>query len=314
MFFIFNDQPEDRKHRWTVEMVKRILSNPVYLGHSVHYRQTNISFRNKKKVHRPEEDWYTVENTHEPIISQELWDAAQAHIQSRKRPTKQGEVNIFAGLIKCADCGRSLSYSHRVSKNGKERKYYFCSTYRQYGKGRCSIHYIKYEDLYETVKAALQMYGTIAKADKEALVTTLTKKSVGQREKGIAQAKKELSAAEKQQKKLDKTFAKLYDDRVSGKVTERNFIMLSERYQNEQAELDTKIAGLKAKIEQTVQTEKNAKIWVDLIGKYGDVTELTAPMLNDLIEKICVRESVKDENGNSVHDVDIYYRFLGKVD
>ena len=90
--------------------------------------------------------------------------------------------------------------------------------------------------------------------------------------------------------------------------------MLSERYQNEQDELDAKITELKAKIEETVQTEKNAKIWVDLIGKYGDVTELTAPMLNDLIEKICVRESVKDENGNSVHDVDIYYRFLGKVD
>ena len=158
------------------------------------------------------------------------------------------------------------------------------------------------------------MYGAIAKADKEALVTTLTKKSIGQREKGIAQAKKELSTAEKQQKKLDKTFAKLYDDRVSGKVTERNFIMLSERYQNEQAELDAKITELKAKIEETVQTEKNAKIWVDLIGKYGDVTELTAPMLNDLIEKICVHEATEDENGNSVHDVDIYYRFLGKVD
>ena len=90
--------------------------------------------------------------------------------------------------------------------------------------------------------------------------------------------------------------------------------MLSERYQNEQAELDTKIAGLKAKIEQTVQTEKNAKIWVDLIGKYGDVTELTAPMLNDLIEKICVHEATEDENGNRVQDIDIYYRFLGKVD
>ena len=309
----FKDQPEDRKHRWTVAMVKRILSNPVYLGHSVHYRQTNISFKNKKKVHRPEEDWYTVENTHEPIISEELWDTAQAHIKSRKRPTKQGEVNIFGGLIKCADCGRSLSYSHRVSKNGKERKYYFCSTYRQYGKERCSIHYIKYEDLYETVKAALQMYGAIAKADKEALVTTLTKKSVGQREKGIAQAKKELSAAEKQQKKLDKTFAKLYDDRVSGKVTERNFIMLSERYQNEQAELDAKIAELKAKIEETVQTEKNARIWVDLIGKYGDVTELTAPMLNDLIEKICVHEATEDENGNRIQKIDICYRFIGNI-
>jgi hypothetical protein len=295
-------------------MVKRLFSNPVYLGHSVHYRQPNISFKNKKKVYRPEEDWFVKENTHEPIISKELRDAAQAHIKSRKRPTKQGEVNIFGGLVKCADCGRSLSFSHRVSKNGKERKYYFCSTYRQYGKERCSIHYIKYEDLYQAVESALQMYGASVKEDKEAFVASLTKKSVGQREKGIAQAKKELSTAEKQQKKLDKTFAKLYDDRVSGKVTERNFIMLSERYQNEQAELDAKITKLKAKIEETVQTEKNAKIWVDLIGKYGDVTELTAPMLNDLIEKICVHEATEDENGNRIQEVDIYYRFLGKVD
>ena len=90
--------------------------------------------------------------------------------------------------------------------------------------------------------------------------------------------------------------------------------MLSERYQNEQAELDTKITELRAKIEETVQTEKNVTLWVDLIGKYGDVKELTAPMLNDLIDKIVVHEAVKDENGNRTQKIEVYYRFIGKVE
>ena len=312
---MFKDQPEDRRHKWTVEMVKRILSNPVYLGHSVHYRQTNISFKNKKKVHRPEEDWYTVENTHEPIISQELWDAAQAHILSRKRPTKQGEVQIFAGLLKCADCGRSLRYGYKKAKDGtRTREYYSCNTYKEYGKERCSIHSVKYKALYEIVCTKLKRFASLAETDKEALVGLLTKESAGQREKDISQSKKELARAEKRQRSLDDTFAKLYEDRLSGKVTERNFSMLSERYQNEQAELDTKITELRAKIEETVQTEKNVTLWVDLIGKYADATELTAPMLNDLIDKIVVHEAVKDENGNRTQKIEIYYRFIGKVE
>ena len=311
----FKDQPEDRRHKWTVEMVKRILSNPVYLGHSVHYRQTNISFKNKKKVHRPEEDWYTVENTHEPIISQELWDAAQAHIRSRKRPTKQGEVQIFAGLLRCVDCGRSLRYSHKKAKDGtRTQEYYSCNTYKEYGKERCSIHSVKYKTLYEIVYTKLKRFASLAESDKEALIGLLTKESSGQRERDISQSKKELARAEKRQRSLDNTFAKLYEDRLSGKVTERNFSMLSERYQNEQAELDTKITELKAKIEENVQTEKNVGLWVDLIGKYADATELTAPMLNDLIDKIAVHEAVKDENGGRTQKIEIYYRFIGKVE
>lgn len=126
--------------------------------------------------------------------------------------------------------------------------------------------------------------------------------------------KKELSNAEKRLKAIDRTFAKLYEDRMSGNVTERNYIQLSENYQKEQAELEKKITELKASIEKTVCVETNAEKWTDLIGQYDNITELTAPMLNELIDKIVVHESKTDENGDSFQQIDIYYHALGKIE
>ncbi|MBQ8496627.1 MAG: recombinase family protein [Clostridia bacterium] len=102
---IFEGQPKEKRYAWTTAQVKHILSDEVYLGHSVYNRQTNISFKNKKKVRKPKDEWFKVENTHEPLISHELWEQAQTHIASRKRPTADGETQIFAGLLKCALCG-----------------------------------------------------------------------------------------------------------------------------------------------------------------------------------------------------------------
>lgn len=311
----YKDQPEDVKYGWTDEKVRRILSDQVYIGNSIHYRQTKVSFKSKKTIRHPEEEWLIVKNTHEPIISTELWEKAQAHIQSRKRPTKQGTVQIFAGLLRCADCGHSLGYSCRKDTDGNiTREFYSCKSYRKYGKDRCSIHYVRYETLYEAVKAKLQYFNSFAKLDREAMISRLIKNSTGQYEKDIEISKKELANAEKRIKAIDRTFAKLYEDRMSGNVTERNYIQLSEKYQNEQAELEKKITELKASIEKTVCVETNAEKWTDIIGKYDNITELTAPMLNELIDKIVVHESTTDENGDSFQQIDIYYHALGKIE
>lgn len=312
---IFRDQPESKRYQWTTAQVKAILSDEVYLGHSIHNRQSSISFKNKKKVRKAESEWFKVENTHEPIISQELWDQAQVHIQSRKRPQKNGETQIFAGLLKCADCGWGLRYMHnRSTEKTKERRLFTCTTYSEYGKDRCSIHYIKYDTVYAIVLARLQYWIGQAHADENKLLDRILQSGDKQRNAEVEHAKKDLAKTEKRLKELDNLFAKLYEDRVNNTVSERNYAMLSSRYQDEQVQLEARVAALRDKVNQMVQGKDNAEKWISLIRRYTNLTELTAPLLNELIDKIVVHEATKDDNGRRLQDVDIYYRFVGKIE
>ena len=312
---IFKEQPESKRYQWTTAQVKKILSDEVYIGHSIHNRQSHISFKNKKKVRKAKSEWFKVENTHEPIISVELWDRVQTHIHSRKRPQKNGETQIFAGLLKCADCGWGLRYMHNYpTEKIKERRLFMCTTYCEYGKEHCSIHYIKYDTLYAIVLDRLQYWIGLVKEDEDKLLARLLKSEDKQHKAEVDRAKKELAQAEKRLTELDNLYMKLYEDRAKKAITERNFTMLSSRYQDEQLELETKIKTLKDKLTQTVKSKDNAERWLALIRKYNELTELTAPLLNELIEKIVVHEASKDENGKRIQDVDIYYRFVGKIE
>jgi len=312
---IFKNQPESKRYQWTIAQVKKILSDEVYVGHSIHNRQSHVSFKNKKKIRKPKEDWFKVEDTHEPIISRELWDQAQAHINSRKRPQKNGETQIFAGLIKCADCGWTLRYLRTTPAGCKtERRIFSCTSYSQYGKEHCSIHYIKYDTVYAVVLRKLKYWSKVAQTDKDGMLKRILRSGDEHRAAEISRAKKELSRAEKRLEELDDLFAKLYEDRAKKSVSERNYAMLSNRYQDEQLEIEARITVLKDKLTQTVKVKDNAQMWIDLISRHTEITELTAPLLNELIEKIVVHEATKDENGKRIQDVDIYYRFVGMID
>ena len=312
---IFKDQPESKRYQWTTAQVKKILSDEVYIGHSIHNRQTNISFKNKKKIRKAKEEWFKVENTHEPIISKDLWDQAQAHINSRKRPQKNGETQIFAGLLKCADCGWGLRFLRtKPADCVKERRIFTCTTYSEYGKEHCTIHYIRYDVVYEAVLKRLQYWIGQAQSDENALLDRLLRSGDRQREAEMARAKKDLAKAEKRLGELDDLFVKLYEDRAKNAVSERNYAMLSGRYQDEQLEREAEVHRLKEILNQTVANKDNAERWIAIIRKYTNLTELTAPLLNELIDKIVVHEATKDENGKRVQDIDIYYRFVGMID
>ena len=312
---IFDGKDEAKRYQWTTAQIKHILSDVLYLGHSVHIRQTNISFKNKKKVRKPESEWYTVENTHKPIIPQELWDQAQSHIQSRKRPTVHGETQIFAGLLKCADCGWGLRYMHNnATATRKERCHYFCTTYSEYGKDKCSIHYIKYETIYNIVLERLRYWVSEAKVDEKRMLDRLMQSGDKQRKTEADKAKKDLAKAEKRLAEVDKLYAKLYEDHASGEVNERNYAMLCEKYQSEQTELERRIDGIKADLQRKSDDVDNAEKWIEIIRKYTDITELTAPMLNELIDRIVVHEAEKDADGKRTQEIEIFYRFVGKIE
>ena len=309
---IYAGAPEEKAYAWTIAQVKSILKEETYIGHSVHNKQTNISFKNKKKVRKPKEEWYRVENTHEAIISEDVFRQVQEQICNRRRRQKNGTTQIFSGLVKCADCGWSLAYGVN-SQNKNPYAHYHCSKYGQ-GLHQCSMHYIRYDVLYAYVLSRLQYWSQEAEQDEGNLLHRLLK--TGDRERAAAKKKaaSELKKAEKRQREIDTLFMKMYEDRAAEKITERNFSMLSTKYQNEQAELSETIQTLQERLVKSEQENSDAEKWIALIKQYSNPAELTAPLLNTLIEKIVVHNAVTNAYGEREQEVEIFYRFIGKID
>lgn len=308
----FADAPPEKAYTWTIAIVKEILKSETYIGNSVHNKQTNISFKDKRKVRKSESEWWRVENTHEAIISKEDFQTVQGMIASRRRKQKDGTTQIFSGLVKCADCGWSLAYGvNRQNKN--PYAHYHCSKYGQ-GLRQCSMHYIRYDVLYSYILSRLQYWFNEVQQNESQLLETLLKSSDSERSSARKKAASELKKAQKRQAEIDALFSRMYEDRVTGRITERNFSMLSDKYQTEQETLAQAIDSLQQQLAQDIQESADAEKWIALIKQYKAPTELTAELLNALIEKILVHEASKDENGNRVQKVEIYYRFIGKID
>ena len=309
---IYAGQPEEKAYAWTIAQVKSILKDETYIGNTIHYRETNISYKNKRRVRKPESEWVRIEGTHEPIISKDIFDRVQEQIASRRRRMSDATTQIFSGLVKCADCGWSLAYS--VNKQNKTPyAYYHCSKNGQ-GTRQCSMHYIRYDVLYAYVLSRLQYWITLAHQNPQAIIDHL-KRTTDSEHAAINKRKlAELARSEKRLTELDNLLAKVYEDRVSGVITERNFSMLAQKYQQEQEELEEKIHALKAQLENAKEQAENVEKWVTLVRQYTDLTELTAEVLNTLVEKIVVHEAVKDADGTREQEVEIYYRFVGSID
>lgn len=312
---IYAGAPEEKRYAWTIAQVKSILKDETYIGNTIHYRETNISYKNKHRVRKSPDEWLRVENTQEAIISRDVFDRVQEQIASRRRKMKDADTQIFAGLLRCADCGWSMSFAtNRTVK--KPFSYFNCTSYRQFGKvaGKCSAHYIRYDTLYAYVLARLQYWSEQAAQDEARLLDRLLNASSKEQSARRKKRAAELKRAEKRKAVVDGQFVKLYEDWSAGRITEYNFTMLSAKYQGEQEELSGKISQLTAEIAEEKQTEDDAGKWLAMIRQFAYPTELTAPLLNTLIEKIVVHEAVKAEDGMREQEIEIYYRFIGKID
>ncbi|MBQ3590629.1 MAG: recombinase family protein [Clostridia bacterium] len=312
---IYADAPEEKSWAWTIAQVKNILKDETYIGNSIHGKQTNISYKNKKRIRRPEEEWFRVENTHDPLISKDVFNQVQEQIAHRRRQMKDATTQIFSGLVKCADCGCSMSFATN-RQNKVPYSYFNCTSYRQFGRtsGICTSHYIRYDVLYDYVLNRIRYWSTQAELGEEELLNRLMHAGdtarAGVRKKQTA----ELSKAEKRKAEIDRLFMKLYEDWSSGRITEYNFNMLSQKYQEEQGELDGRIVKLREALSEEQQTAENAEKWIGLIREFTCPSELTAELLNTVIKKIVVHEAVKHEDGSREQKVEIYYRFIGKIE
>ena len=311
----YDNAPAEKSYTWTISTVRGILFDETYIGNSVHGKQTNVSYKNKKSIRKPESEWFRVENTREAIISKDVFNQVQKQIASRRRPMKSGKTQIFAGLVKCADCGWPLSYAERAYKTCSTGLFN-CSQFRKIGKvgGRCSAHYIRHDTLYTYVLARLQDWIYQAHTDEKQLLSKLLKSNDKETAKAHKKQSADIAKSEKRKTEVDWLFVKLYEDWSSWRITEYNFKMLSQKYQAEQQELVEKIEKLKSELATEKQPIADAEKWIALIKQYFKPTELTAEMLNTLIEKIVVHEAVKDSDGTRTQEIEIFYRFVGKID
>ena len=309
---IYEGQPEAKRYAWSITQVKSILQDENYIGNSVHNRQANVSYKSKKRIHKPKDEWWKVENTHEANISREDFDRVQEHIASRRRRQKDGTTQIFAGLVKCADCGWSLACATN-HRNKIAYKSFRCSRYSQ-GLHQCTTHYLRYDVLYTFVLSRLQYWIGAVQQDEQAILERLSKSTATEQASATKRATLEKKRAEKRLHELDNLIAKLYEDRVNEKINERTFTMLTQKYQQEQGELEVKIEALTAQLNSAREQEDGINKWVELVRQFSSPTELTADLLNTLIEKILVHEATKDADGNRTQEIEIVYRFVGKID
>ena len=309
---IYANAPEEKSYAWTIAQVKSILQDETYIGNSVHNKQTNISYKNKKKVRKPKEEWVRVENTHEAIISRDVFEQVQKQIASRRRQQKEATTQIFAGLVKCADCGWSMRFGTN-RQNKTPYSHFTCSQYGQMGT-QCSAHYIRYDTLYVYVLSRIQYWSHRAQLSEEKLLQQILKNGDRERMTAAKRQESELKRAEKRKAEVDGKFVRMYEDWSAGRITEYNFNLLTKKYQAEQLELEEKISRLQAELSEEQQTALDAEKWVALIKQYANPTELTAELLNTLIEKIIIHEANKSADGMRDQEIEIYYRFIGKID
>jgi DNA invertase Pin-like site-specific DNA recombinase len=313
----FRDKKQEDYYAWSVTAVTRILKDEVYLGKIIHGKEISLSYKTKERKSQTPDKWTIVEGTHEPLVDLETWNTIKERCASKSKPNKQNEVHMFSRLVKCADCGWAMNLcaqqTDKRAKNPKiERRYFHCGKYRQYGNTQCSTHNISYPKLCMLVLDDIRTFANFALVNEQELLKTLTtdgNEKISQKHK---QYQKDLERAQKRLNELDILFPKLYEDNAKEALTDRNFALMSTRYQNEQNELTVTVSELEKQLKMLESAVADVSTWVELIRQYADVEELNASLLNELIEKIEIHERTNID-GVRHQRIDIYYRFVGLI-
>ena len=207
-----NGHKNAKLHRWSEKTISHILDRPEYIGHTVNFRTHKKSYKNKKTVRNPQEEWLIFENTHEPIVTQQEFDLVQELRKNKRRPTKHEEVNPFSGMVYCADCGKKM-YLCRATSLTADQEHLKCSTY-SLDKDACSAHFIRTIVLKEIVLSELNKLLVNVRENEEEFVQAAMNNSVQNQSSELSKAKKALKQSEKRIAELDRLFTRLYEDKV----------------------------------------------------------------------------------------------------
>ena len=300
---------------WTRETLSAILGREEYLGHTVNLRTRKKSYKDKRKVDSPKEDWLIFKNTHEAIIDQETFDIVQkmrSHKRSNQRyKNRAGHENLFAGLVFCGTCGRK-HYFCPQEKSRLNHDHYKCSGYRKPIDGCENPHYIQKSALIEIVSDKLRQTIHERQLDQETFLKKLEQQSQVQFSKDNKRQQLQLHKDEHRSKEIDNIIQKLYEDNLLGKISDERFVKLSQSYEEEQKQLQTSISDLTEKLAKQQEDSLNISKFMARISKYTELPELTVEIVNELIDKIVIHKPTGTKR-NRIIQIDIYYNFIGKL-
>ena len=297
---------------WGQITISAMLKNMVYIGHMPQLRSTSISYKNHKRYNKDKSEWTIVYNTHEPIISQELWDKVREREKSvaQGRKTKTGYTPPLSGFAYCADCGCKLKMSGTWEKGHKKYVYsYNCGDYMRFGKTLCFSHFILAKTLENIVLEDIRDMAKRIVLDENAVRKEFIQHNTELADKAIKALTKELHGKRKRSEDLTRLIQNVYEDKVKGKIPENICIGFIERYSAEQNALDEEIHNLEEELNKTETTKQNADDFIRDIKKYLNAPELTREMCYELIDRVIVgglqKITGKERTIDIVYKVDI---------
>ena len=298
--------------KWNSSTITKILSLQEYCGDILNFKTYSKSYKNKKRISNDRENWVVFQDIHEAIIERAVYEQVQQKRgKIRKRRTNNGEHNMFSGLLVCADCGSNLHF--HFNQGNPEIKYFNCSNYKG-NRGTCtSTHYVRVDFLEEVVLGEIRRLTKFASLYEDEFVKAVIGHSQQAEQTDRKLKEKELKTLLARDEELDGLFERIYEDNVSGKLSDDRFAKMSRRYEDEQKELSEKIKKLRSEIEKQSSRSMTTDMFIGLVRKYTRARKLTPRMLNELIEKIEVFNAEKID-GVWEQRLRIHYNCVGTIE
>ena len=298
--------------KWNSSTITKILSLQEYCGDILNFKTYSKSYKNKKRIDNDRENWVVFQDVHEAIIERAVYEQVQQKRgKIRKRRTNNGEHNMFSGLLVCADCGSNLHF--HFNQGNPEIKYFSCSNYKG-NRGTCtSTHYVRVDFLEEVVLGEIRRLTKFASLYEDEFVKAVIGHSQQAEQTDRKLKEKELKTLLARDEELDGLFERIYEDNVSGKLSDDRFAKMSRRYEDEQKELSEKIKKLRSEIEKQSSRSMTTDMFIGLVRKYTRARKLTPRMLNELVEKIEVFNAEKID-GVWEQRLRIHYNCVGTIE
>ena len=304
---------------WAYATVKNILNDAVYTGTLTQNRTGSRSYKDKTLIQKPESEWISHVDAHEAIISPETWDAVQEQNQLAKLRCADNaapQPALFTGKLVCADCGHPLVVNRQTKrrKNGAVKKYvsYYCLQYANSGHSICSWHRISEITLQQLILNEIKAQAKAVTVNEAAVLEKLKKQVSSADTMRQENTRQEIASLRRRVQELEQMTAKLYEDKVSGTITEATFLMLIEKSEQERIQKSDRLDALLSEAGKVQQELSDLQKWTALIRKYLNLTELDRNTVDELIDRIEVSEATVVD-GKRHQNIKIFYRFVGAV-
>jgi DNA invertase Pin-like site-specific DNA recombinase len=308
----------DTLQQWGSCTILQLLRNQVYIGDMVQCKRKVSSFKTKKRLVTNPDAWVIVEGTHEPIIDRFTWECVQRRLDKTKRKsvcnsiraTRSGDINVFSGIIRCADCGAAMAFNERVNKNGTKYRFYRCSRYANSGSKSCSMHFMDADTLESIILSDIRFYAKTAVTDEKKLMDRLLSFSGQERQNEKAAQGKALRDATNRISFIEDASKRLFEEKIAGNVPESLFRKMLSDYESELSGLEAKAKDIRQNVQEEVNSESDVKAWIKLIKECVSINSLDRATAFQLIDHVDVHEQT-DENGHKSQSIQVKYNFVG---